>query len=246
MPERRQSRCIAVVGNGRLGKALCVLLRAHGWDVQGPFGRGADPEQADVVLLCVPDSQIAAAAANVTTRNGLLVGHCSGATTLAPLAPHDAFGMHPLMTVPDKGTPVFDGVTAAIAGTTSEALETATDLALSLGMSPVEIDDAARPAYHAAASVASNFLLTLEDLAERLAASAGMPRERLVPLVRATVENWAQHGAATALTGPIARGDRATVAAQRLSVAQECPDDLELFDALVAATGRLSEKGRSS
>ena len=236
---------VAVVGGGRLGTAFSAALSEAGWDVLGPLGRRADPRGCEVVLLCVPDSQIALAAAAVTPRPGLLVGHCSGATALGPLAPHEAFGLHPLMTVPAGGPTSFDGATAAVAGTTTRALEVAETLARSLGMSPVEVDDDARPAYHAAASVASNFLLTLEDLAERLAASAGVPRERLVPMVRATVDNWARHGAAPVLTGPVARGDHHTVARQRAAVERLSPADLDLFDAMVAATGRLAERGRA-
>ena len=83
-------------------------------------------------------------------------------------------------------------------------------------MRPFEIEDSGRAAYHAAASIASNFLVTLEDAAERVAAGAGLDpaeaRELLAPLVRSTVENWAARGPERALTGPIARGDEATVA----------------------------------
>ncbi|WP_245627397.1 DUF2520 domain-containing protein [Kribbia dieselivorans] len=217
---------------------MAAALRAAGWSVDGPTGRGSDPS-ADIVLLCVPDAQIAAAAAAVTPRAGRLVGHCSGATGLDVLAPHEAFSLHPLMTVPRTGAQ-FAGVTAAVAGSTAHAQDVATDLALALDMRPTPIADADRVAYHAAASIASNFLLTLEDLAERLSATAGLPRDRLVPIVRATVENWAETGAAPSLTGPVARGDESTILRQRAVVAQRSPQDLELFDALVAATRRLA------
>ena len=111
-------------------------------------------------------------------------------------------------------------------------------------MTAVEVADSDRVAYHAAASIASNFLITLEGAAERLAASAGVERGLLVPLVRATVENWAGLGAQRALTGPVARGDEATVAAQRAAVAQRAPDLLPLFDAMVDATRRSRSSGR--
>jgi predicted short-subunit dehydrogenase-like oxidoreductase (DUF2520 family) len=107
-------------------------------------------------------------------------------------------------------------------------------------MRPLQIDDADRAAYHAAASVASNFLVVVEDLAERLAQSAGLDRERLVGLVQATVANWATLGPAGALTGPIARGDEKTVARQRSAVAERAPQDVALFDALAEATRRLA------
>ncbi len=84
--------------------------------------------------------------------------------------------------------------------------------------------------------MASNFLVTVEAAAERLAAGAGLDRSLLVPLVRATVENWSRLGGERALTGPVARGDEATVAAQREAVERRSPELLELFDALVDAT----------
>ena len=88
----------------------------------------------------------------------------------------------------------------------------------------MQIADEDRAAYHAAASIASNFLITLEAAAERLLATAGADRDLLVPLVRATVENWARLGPERALTGPVARGDEATVARQRAAVAERTPD----------------------
>lgn len=223
---------VAIVGQGRLGGALTAALREAGVAVQGPLGRGANGAGADVVLLCVPDGEIERAAAHVAP--GRLVGHCSGATTLAPLAGHEAFSLHPLMTVPDHGA-AFAGATAAIAGTTPRALGAARDLADRLGMRAIEVADDDRAAYHAAASIASNFLVVLEGAAEELAAAARVDRAALAPLVRATVENWAAAGAERALTGPIARGDEDTVARQRAAVAERTPELLPLFDALAAA-----------
>jgi predicted short-subunit dehydrogenase-like oxidoreductase (DUF2520 family) len=106
------------------------------------------------------------------------------------------------------------------------------------------VADEDRAAYHAAASIAANFLVTLEGAAERLAGSAGVGRELLAPLVRAAVENWVRLGAADALTGPIARGDEATVARQRAAVAERAPDVVELYDALVDATRALAGAAR--
>ena len=238
-------RC-AVVGRGRMGRALSAAL-----GLDAPLGRGADTSDADVVLLAVPDGEIAAAAAAVAP--GRLVGHLSGATTLAPLAPHEAFSLHPLMTVSGAGDQQllrgraagaagasFAGATAAIAGSSDRALGLARSLAERHGMRPVEVADGDRAAYHAAASIAANFVVTLEGAAERLAATAGVDRAALVPLVRAAVENWAALGAERALTGPIARGDAATVERQREAVAERCPEALELFDALAQATHNLA------
>jgi predicted short-subunit dehydrogenase-like oxidoreductase (DUF2520 family) len=178
----------------------------------------------------------------VAPRAGRLVAHCSGATTLAPLAPHEAFSLHPLMTIPGPDA-VLAGAPCAVAGTTPAALAAAETLAAALGMRALHVVDADRAAYHAAASVAANYLLSVEDLAERVAAGAGLDRTALAPLVRAAVDAWQERGAAGALTGPVARGDAATVARQRAALADRLPaEDLELFDALTAATERLARR----
>jgi len=228
---------IAIVGNGRLGNALAAALRTAGHDVTGPLGRGADGFGSGLVLLCVPDGEIAAAAACIAP--GAIVGHCSGATPLDVLGDRERLALHPLMTVTGTGTSLR-GAGCAIAGSTPQALARAHAIATDVGMRPFAIADADRPAYHAAASVASNFLVTLEGFAEQLAGAAGVPREALVPLVRATVDNWAAVGPERALTGPIARGDDATVARQRAAVADHAPELVKLFDALAAATARLA------
>jgi predicted short-subunit dehydrogenase-like oxidoreductase (DUF2520 family) len=235
--ERESSRCLAIVGRGRLGTALSAALRAAVYRIDGPLGRGADGAGADTVLLCVPDQEIQAAAAAI--RPGPLVGHCSGATGLDALARHEAFSLHPLMTVTPEGAD-FAGAGAAIAGSTPRAVEVAGRLATALGMHPIEIADEDRAAYHAAASIASNFLVTLEVAAERLAAAVGVERTQLVPLVRATVENWAAAGGERALTGPVARGDKGTVARQRGAIEERAPELLGLFDAMVKATRALA------
>jgi predicted short-subunit dehydrogenase-like oxidoreductase (DUF2520 family) len=233
---------VAIVGQGRLGTALAAALRRAGVEVHGPLGREADGAGAHLVLLCVPDGEIESAAAHVAP--GRLVGHCSGATTLEPLSAHEAFSLHPLMTVPDEGA-AFAGATAAIAGATPRARRAAHDLALRLGMRPIEVADADRAAYHAAASIAANYLVALQGAAERVAATAGVDRAALAPLVRASVENWAVHGAGPALTGPIARGDEDTVARQREAVAERTPELLDLFDALAEATRDVATRGRT-
>jgi predicted short-subunit dehydrogenase-like oxidoreductase (DUF2520 family) len=229
---------LAIVGRGRVGTALARAFAEAGIEVEGPLARGEQPS-ADVVLLCVPDAEIANAAAVVEAR---FVGHVSGATPLDGLGVTDvraAFGLHPLQTITGPDTS-FAGCGCAIAGSTPEALELARGLALAARMEPFEIDDSARAAYHAAASIASNFVVTLEWMAERVAAAAGIEaedaRRMLAPLVRQTVDNWAALGPQAALTGPVARGDEVTVARQRRAIADVAPDLLPLFDALVEQT----------
>lgn len=188
---------------------------------------------ADIAILAVPDAAISAVAF-VARPHVRQVAHLSGATALDDVD----FSIHPLQTFTGGETPdVFHGIGAAIDGRTAEDKSLARDLARALGMTPFTVTD--RAAYHAAASFASNFVLTVLDAAEQLAAAAGVenPREVLAPLVRQSVDNWQHQGAADALTGPIVRGDEATVATQRAATGEH----RDLFDALATATRRIAD-----
>lgn len=255
---------MSVVGPGRLGKALAGALAAAGIEVAGPFGRGEPVAAGDAVVLCVPDGEIPAAAA-ASAGAAPLVGHTSGATRLDAVAAAGAtaFGLHPLQTFAG-GEPLvgegggslgesggaldrFAGAGCAIAGETAGALAAARGLAHAVGMRPFELAEEDRAAYHAAASIASNFTVTLQAAAERVAGAAGIepPKARalLAPLVRSTVENWAALGPQRALTGPVARGDEATVARQRAAIAAAAPELEPLFDELVTRTRALAGHG---
>jgi predicted short-subunit dehydrogenase-like oxidoreductase (DUF2520 family) len=238
---------VGVIGAGRVGGALVIALREAGIAVEGPGGRDQIPGGCDALVLCVPDAEIPAAAATVAGA-APLIGHTSGATGLSALAAAGGagFGLHPLQTFSGEpqGLRAFAGAGCAVAGTTPEALAFATALAEALEMQPFEIDDEGRAAYHAAASMASNFLVTLEAAAESIAARAGLERAQaralLIPLLRRSVDNLAELGPERALTGPVARGDELTVAAQRQAVAQTAPHLLDLFDELVHHTRALA------
>lgn len=249
MSTPNQSRTVvsvSIVGPGRVGRAAAAALRAAGYLVHGPTGHGEPIQPAAVVLLCVPDREIADAAAAARDQ-AALVGHTSGATPLGEAGVD--FGLHPLRAfVGDEQADAFAGIGCAIAGTSAEALQVADELARAVGGRPFEVRDDQRAGYHAAASIASNYLVTLEAAAEALAAASGLPsdfREHLVPLVRGTVENWAERGARSALTGPIVRGDERTVARQRAAVEASAPDLLPLFDELTERTRTLARTEES-
>lgn len=228
-PQLSPETTIAVIGPGRLGRVLAAALRASGFTVQGPLSRTDAIRDVDIAILTVPDAAIPQAA-SYARPHATLLGHTSGATDLE----HVDFSIHPLQTFTGtEPAEVFHGIGAAIAGRTPEDEKTARQLAEALGMTPFRVEDEDRASYHAAASFASNFVLTVLDAAEQLATQAGIenPRDLLAPLVRQTVDNWHHQGAPAALTGPIARGDDATVAKHRAAA-----PDTDLFDALAAAT----------
>jgi len=224
---------LTIVGAGRVGSAIGSSLQSAGVRVLGPLRRG-EPVTGDVVLLAVPDREIAVASGTVPA--GSVVGHTAGALTLDVFGGRESFSMHPLMTVSDRQTS-FRGASAAIAGSTARALETAREIATTLGMEPLIVPESERATYHAAASIAANFLVTLESMAAEVGARAGIERRHLLPLARAALENWGEQGEA-ALPGPIVRGDHDTFQRQRAAVARISPDLLPLWDALASATGR--------
>jgi predicted short-subunit dehydrogenase-like oxidoreductase (DUF2520 family) len=177
---------------------------------------------AELVLLSVPDDQLAdlvhGLAAIHRWQPGQLVVHCSGAHGVAVLQPAAAAGaialaLHPIMTFTGRaedlqrleGIPF--GVTAA-----PEFRPVAETLALELGGEPVWVPEHARPRYHAALAIGSNHLLTLVNDSVDVLAAAGIetPQRLLAPLVSASLDNALRLGD-SALTGPISRGDVATV-----------------------------------
>jgi predicted short-subunit dehydrogenase-like oxidoreductase (DUF2520 family) len=210
---------VHVIGSGRVGSAAAARLRERGVAV----GEG-DP---DVVLLCVPDTAIPEVALGKTLGRSW-IGHVSGATPLSALDPHERrFSLHPLQTFDRSGDPAqFDGAWAAVSGETEEALSVARELAEILGLRPFELADEDRTPYHAGAVFASNYLVTLQRAAVRL----GVPAEALVPLMKRTIENGFQ------LTGPIARGDWATVEAHKQAIRAERPELEDLYETLAEAT----------
>ena len=119
-------------------------------------------------------------------------------------------------------------------GGSDEARTAGRKLAVLLGLRPFELDDSARVLYHAGAAVASNYLVTLRRAAGRLLADAGAPPEALDPLMRGTIDNGFE------LTGPIARGDVATVEAHEQAIAAAEPDLLEVYRVLADATRALA------
>jgi predicted short-subunit dehydrogenase-like oxidoreductase (DUF2520 family) len=214
---------VHVIGSGRVGSAVAARLRERAVAVQ---------EDADLVLLCVPDTAIYDVARELPT--GPWVAHVSGATPLRALDPHSRrFSMHPLQTFTHaRGPEQLDGAFAAVTGETADARERGFWLARTLGLEPFELADDARPLYHAGAAIAANYLVTLHRVASDLFRAAGAPPDSLVPLMRRTIENDFE------LTGPIERGDWDTVEAHRRAIRNAAPELEPLYDVLAKATAR--------
>jgi predicted short-subunit dehydrogenase-like oxidoreductase (DUF2520 family) len=214
---------VTIIGAGRAGSALSARLLERGIRVE--------PDGA-LVVICVPDDAIAAVAAGLP--EGPWVAHVSGATPLAALEPHRRrFSLHPLQTFTRaRGAEQLDGAWGAVTAETEDALAAGFWLAETLGLRPFELEDAARPLYHAGAAIASNYLVTLHAVASDLLRAAGAPPAALVPLMQRTIENGFE------LTGPIERGDWETVEAHRRAIRAARPELEPLYDVLAEATAR--------
>jgi predicted short-subunit dehydrogenase-like oxidoreductase (DUF2520 family) len=213
---------IHVIGSGRVGSAVIARLRER--------GLGVDTDDPELVLLCVPDTAIASAAAGLAP--GPWVAHVSGATPLAALEPHTRrFSVHPLQTFTrSRGAEQLDGAWAAVTAESDAARGVGWWLAETLGLHPFELADSARTLYHAGAVFASNYVVTLQRAAALLFEAAGAPPDALEPLMRRTIENGFE------LTGPISRGDWATVAAHRAAIQEDRPELDHLYETLAGAT----------
>jgi predicted short-subunit dehydrogenase-like oxidoreductase (DUF2520 family) len=227
-----ESAC--VVGAGRVGTALAARL---GESVPTrTTTRALEVDDADLVVLCVPDSEIGDVAESIAP--GLWIAHTSGSASVEELRGHELrFTLHPLQTFTLEGGPEqLDGAWAAISGESQEALAAARELAALLRVEPFELSDEARPLYHAAAMMASTFTVTLHDVAAELMGAAGGPPEALIPLTRRTMDNGFRH------TGPLVRGDAETIRRDGEAIQALGDDYTILFAALVKAEARLLEE----
>ncbi|HEX2040090.1 MAG TPA: pantoate--beta-alanine ligase [Acidimicrobiales bacterium] len=204
------------------------------------LGRGDDVQAAavdvDLLVIATPDAAVAEVAAAVEPVAGTVVAHLSGSLGLDSLAPHGRrASIHPLLPLPDPergAARLRDHAPFAVAGDPF-----AYEVVAALGGRAFEVDDDHRVAYHAAASIAANHLVALLGQVERVAATAGVPLEAYLPLVRATVEDVATVGPAAALTGPVKRGDHHTVAAHLDALD---PSERPAYQAMAGQAARLA------
>ena len=250
LPSPLNATPLVVVGRGRVGRSFATAAAQAGIEVRLVAHHEAvesiPPEAA--VLLCVPDRAIAELSSQLSAPAPALIGHVSGAMTLEALAPATrlggAFSLHPLQTFVEPETPL-EGTRAAVAGSDQQSLDHARALAEALGMRPFDVPEESRAAYHAAAALSSNLLVALEESAAHLLERIGVEdaRQLLAPLVLRTAANWAERGP-DALTGPVARGDLATVERHRAAIAVTAPELLPSYDALTERAEALGGESR--
>ena len=230
-----------LIGPGRAGGAFATALDAVGWEVTGVLGRPDDVAGAardvELLLIATPDAAIASVAAAVEPVPTTVVAHVAGSLGLDVLAPHPRRGaLHPLLPLPDAtvgATRLRGGAWFAVAG--DPLVER---VVRDLGGRSFAVADEARPAYHAAAAIASNHLVAILGQAERVALAAGVPFEAYLDLVQATVDNVRALGPAAGPVSAAARGDWATIERHRAALAVE---ELAAYDALVELARRLVE-----
>lgn len=197
--------------------------------------------EADLLMIAVSDDAIGEVSDHLAPHATSIpvVAHMSGFVPVLALNPfHErglaAGGFHPLQSLPDveRGAEALSGAYVGIGGDPL-AEDALTHLATSLGMRPFELDDASRPAYHAAAAAAANFVVTSLAVSADLFESAGIDPGVSRPLVERAMANVFSDGARSSLTGPIARGDIETVVGH-LAAAKEVSQHVGRQFALMA------------
>jgi predicted short-subunit dehydrogenase-like oxidoreductase (DUF2520 family) len=248
---------IAIVGAGNLGTALALSLHRAGYGIETIVARsgGKSLQQArslakavgakavvsaadvksELVWFCVPDSETARAARAFAV-------HSSGALTSDELALLRRRGaavasVHPLMTFVQGSRPLLSGVPFAIEGDAG-AVRLARTIVQELGGVPYTIRKQDKAAYHAWGTFASPLLTALLAVTEEVAKLSGVRGEaakgRMIPILRQTLANYAEFGAARGVSGPIIRGDVETVK-RHLKVLRGIPAARDVYSVLAQA-----------
>ena len=266
---------IILIGPGRAGLSVATAFRQAGHDIGGVLARRPEAARAagellgapglgwetplpaaDLLLIAVRDDAIGEVADRLVplSAGARAAVHLSGLTSVTALAPLAAAGLetgafHPLQTLPEPeaGAARLRGAWVAVT-TDDPALRVELHaLAASIATRPFDLADEARPTYHAAASAAANYVVACLRMAHELFTAAGVPFDAARPLVEAVVANVFSLGTGRALTGPIARGDAGTVAAQLEAVRRHLPEaaaDYAAVGRMVARyAGRLEQLG---
>ncbi|NNF57696.1 MAG: DUF2520 domain-containing protein [Rhodothermaceae bacterium] len=265
---------VALIGAGAMGHALALRLADRGYPVLAVISRtrskaealaqavGAPvasdrlmdvPPNARLVLACVGDGAIPDVAEALTgvrhPWKDTVVAHCSGALPAAALDPlvqegAAALSFHPLQTVAaESSAQTLDGTYVGLEGD-AQAVAAGIELAVGLGLRYLVLSAEAKPRYHLAATMTSNFLVTLMAMVQEILVSLDIDRAdgfaMLEPLLRGTLDNLAHASPEDALTGPVVRGDLSTLRQHGLALRQHLPQLVPAYAALSVETVRLA------
>lgn len=272
--EVRAAPRVGIVGAGPVGTGLGLAISRAGWPVVAVASRDpgrrdrfralvpgsrafADPtallEEVELAIVAVPDDAIASVAASIRLYTGQALVHTSGLLGAQVLQPALSAGshigsFHPLVSFTadaERSAAAIHGATIALEGD-DRLLGLLADLAEGLGAVPVRLPPGTKPAYHAAAAMASGGLVALLDAIVTLGEFAGLDEAGALAvygrLLEQTLANARSGGVAAALTGPIARGDVGTLAAHMDAVRQFAPDLVELYAATAQREVKLAEE----
>jgi predicted short-subunit dehydrogenase-like oxidoreductase (DUF2520 family) len=207
-------------------------------------------DRADLIFITTPDDFIQPFACSLEWWRGQSVVHCSGALDRGVLFSAEEVGastgtFHPLQSITEASTSdALRGIAIAVEATGLMRQRLA-DIARSLGAHPILLTPGSKGRYHAGATIASNYLVTLASCAVELLESAGLSREEalasLLPLMRGTLQNLSELGLPAALTGPIARGDARTVS-RHAQALESYPEIADIYESLGRRTISLARE----
>ncbi len=253
----------AIIGSGKVGTAVGTLLQRRGYKIVGVFSRtltsaekaakilnsivcetpGQASLKAELVLITTTDEAIPSITERIAAEGGFKRGqtvvHMSGFLTSDVLAPAAKMGaatlsLHPLQSIAsvEDGIEVLPGSIFSVEGS-AQAYPVAEKIVEDLQGELFLIEKSAKPLYHAAACVASNYLVSLVALSVNLMKKAGLPPEfnefAILPLINGTLFNIASLGIPGALTGPISRGDKKTIGMQLEVMKERSPESLKAY-----------------
>ena len=270
MPDNLSSLTLSCIGAGRLGKTLCHLFAQHlhiGHIINcsedsarlavkfigAGQARRVPVDSADIWLIATPDNEIKAASAVLRTASVLresdTVFHCSGALNAAELDISDCHtaSVHPIHSFadPQQSISQFAGTPCGMEGNRS-ALDRLQLLFERVAAKPFVIDSQQKALYHAATVMTCNYLVGLLELGQKMLTAAGVSPQQgvnpLEPLIRQTLDNYFNTDAISALTGPISRGDTATVASHIQALQQQPNNWQQVYRALGNTTRAIAAK----
>jgi len=238
----RIAEIVSLKRSGRKSQLLARRLRAR-----ASFHDNAVLD-ADLIWFCVPDREIAAAARALAPKvewKTKIAFHSSGALASSELDVLRRRGagvasVHPMMTFVRGSIPSLQGVPFALEGDAG-ALRIARKVAHDLGGESFKIRANDKVAYHAWGAFASPLLIALLVSAEQVARAAGLSvadaRQKMLPILKQTIENYGRLGPAGAFSGPLVRGD-AEIVRKHLRALRRIPEAKDVYMALARTAVR--------